>query len=201
MTPAGCSRPGRRPVASQRRWRAPQAAARIRNDSVTRRSAAAVLFFGSWLRLWLGRTATGSPQPPPGGGLLLCVAGPSARLRAGLVQQESVRQDRAGRSFAPRRSARPARPLGCGLALQQNRSVRTVRAAVSPREGPLLASARPLVQARPLGCGLALQQESVRQDRAGRSFAPRRPAARVCKSARACPSQAAARFKMLNFES
>ena len=46
----------------------------------------------------IGRAATGSPQPPLGGGLLLYVAIPSARLRAcpGL---ESVRQDRAGRSL------------------------------------------------------------------------------------------------------
>ena len=53
-----------------------------------------------------------SPQPSPGGGLLLIVAGPSARLRAGL---------------------------------EFGRPVRTVRAAASPREGPLFASASPLV--------------------------------------------------------
>ena len=56
----------------------------------------------------LGRAATGSPQPPPGGGLLLNVASPSARLRA-CLGLESVRQDRAGRSLgaAEARNSRP----------------------------------------------------------------------------------------------
>ena len=43
-----------------------------------------------------------SPQPPPGGGLLLYVAGPSARLRACPEWdrcRRPVRQDRAGRSL------------------------------------------------------------------------------------------------------
>ena len=39
----------------------------------------------------------------------------------------------------------PTRPPGCRPALNRNRSVRTERAAASPREGPLLASAGPLV--------------------------------------------------------
>ena len=66
----------------------------------------------------LGRIATGSPQPPPGGGLLLTVAGPSARLRDCLFAMLSL--------------------FDCGL-FARNRSVRTERAAASPREGPLLA--------------------------------------------------------------
>ena len=69
----------------------------------------------------------GSPQPPPGGGLLLYVAGPSARLRARF-------------------------------------------------------SAMPLL----LGCGLALRLESTSKRSVGRSFAPRRPAARVRFSVRSC---------------
>ena len=132
---------------------------------------------------WVGvdREATGSPQPPPGGGLLLDVAGPSARLRACLGQKSmpvavevvvgkigraaisgpqppvgvKMLADTFGRAatggpqpppggglqLASRRSARTGPPLGCGAALSWNRSVRTERAAASPREGPLLASA------------------------------------------------------------
>jgi len=39
----------------------------------------------------IGRVATGSPQPPPGGGLLLYVASPSARLRGCRKQNRSHR--------------------------------------------------------------------------------------------------------------
>jgi len=44
------------------------------------------------------RFALDSPLPSPGGGLLLYVASPSARLRV-CLERESVRQDRAGRSL------------------------------------------------------------------------------------------------------
>ena len=52
--PAARSRPGRRAAAHCSRAEPSQATPRIRNDSVAQQSAAAVLFFGSWFRLWLG---------------------------------------------------------------------------------------------------------------------------------------------------
>ena len=55
----------------------------------------------------ISRVATGSPQPPPGGGLLLYVAGPSARLRAFWIG--SIAQRLAGRSL-PGAEARSSLP-------------------------------------------------------------------------------------------
>jgi len=76
-----------------------------------RQPATAGSCFGSLFRCFickLGRAATGSPQPPPGGGL-------QSRVRRPLVH---------------------ATPLGCGTALSWERSVRSERAAASRRRRP-----------------------------------------------------------------
>ena len=102
----------------------------------------------------------GSPQPPPGGGLLLYVAGPSARLRA-------------------RFSAMPLL-LGCGLALRlESTSKRSAGYSRPPPGGGLLlyvadpsARLRARFSAMPLlfGRGLALRLESTSKRSAGRSL-------------------------------
>ena len=71
----------------------------------------------------LGRGATGSPQPPPGGGLLLYVADPSARLRA-FFCKEAIAQRLAGRS-RPRAEARNSfaslrPPQACSPKMKKN---------------------------------------------------------------------------------
>jgi len=107
-----------------------------------------------------GRAATGSPQPPPGGGLLLYVVSPSARLRAD-PELGSVRRDRAGRSLgaAEARSSLTSRALrrlqpACHsefgiLNAEFAASTKPQRAAASPREDPLFASAFAFARTRP----------------------------------------------------
>ena len=99
---------------------------------------------GCFARRYFARRC-GSPQPPLGGGLLLYVASPSARLRGCKV--EAMAQPSAGRSrrFGPDKLdvadvGGPFSPLRAG----QTRRRRRRRAAASPREGPHIASLRKL---------------------------------------------------------
>ena len=55
--------------------------------------------------------AIGSPQPPPGGGLLLSVAGPSARLRAGQNEIDPAGIGGPQPTAAKARNSCPAGPL------------------------------------------------------------------------------------------
>jgi len=77
-----------------------------------------------------GRAATGSPQPPPDGGLLLSVASPSARLRADLGRESPRAHLGAvilnlhpfGHSCLTGGIAeRQPHPLGCGLPVLTDR--------------------------------------------------------------------------------
>ena len=106
-----------------------------------------------------------------GGALPLRDASPSARLRAGLGL-ESVRQDRAGRSFARRRPATRG-PLVRDLRkLRPESELAAPVAATTVRRRPRAESCSSVTQARPRGYGLATQNRCG-QASADRSFAAR----------------------------
>ena len=124
-----------------------------------------------------------SPQPPPGGGLLLSVAGPSARLRAGL-EFGTVRQDRAGRSL-PAAEARSSylnlrTSAGCdpNRNIQPNspgKSILILNFELRPngRNGPQLRPAKARFS-RPLMRSFASCSPSLNRNRWQRRAAPPR---------------------------
>ena len=148
--------PGRRPAAPQRRWRAPQAAPKF------------------------GMIRSHGNRQPQFCSLAVGAACSSIMVRPACWQNRS-RSDRQPAAAPGRRAApwrrRPVRSAA-GLLCSRNWSIRTERAAASPRKGPHFASRR--------------------SARAGPSARLRADlAARIGPSGQ----RVAARFKMLNFES
>ncbi len=86
----------------------------------------------------------------------------------------------------------PAESAGRSLRRRRRASRRSALAAPSQAPARVLHGRREVTAGRI--CCVSRFVKPVRQDRAGRSFAPRRPAARVRKAARMRPSQAAARI-------
>ena len=127
--------------------------------------------------------------------IALRLAGHSRRSASRVLWQTRLRSNRQP-AAAPGRRAAPLRrrPIRSAAGWSGVKIGPLGAAALGGRLHPRAARAGPSARQR-AGPGLG----SVRQDRAGRSFAPRRPAARVCKSARACASQAAARVDLSHF--
>jgi len=113
------------------------------------------------------RGAIGSPQPPPGGGLQLpggrCR--PSARLRA--FARNQSRSDWRAAASARRRPAVRCRTCVPSAGCVPKLTLELRLQGCVPLK---------LMQAYPLGCGFVLGRNRSGQDRAGRSFAWRRPA-------------------------
>ena len=142
----------------------PQLASRRSASSAPSAGCVPSVLRQSMCGVWNRSVRTGSPQPPLGGGLLLYVASPSARLRACLATEIDLEEVGGPQpppaearsslaSLAYLRRLRPENAVRCGVC-----GVELGRSATGSPQPPPGGGLHPRAarkQARPLGCGPA----------------------------------------------